>query len=149
VIDILLEAEQALALGFLDKAEKLFRQVATNDPRSAIAVVGLARVALERGRDAEALDLVRQARAIDPENPTALRLEARLVEVAAYREGTGARVAPGAATPTAASPPSVAQEPARAPAPTPTPARRPTPPPARPPSSKRRPGLLGRLLGRR
>ena len=87
MIDILLEAEHALALNFLDKAEKLFNQVAQNDPRSAIAVVGLARVALERGEDERALELVRRARAIDPENPTALRLEARLVEVAAHRAG--------------------------------------------------------------
>ncbi len=92
MIDILLEAEHALALNFLDKAEKLFNQVAQNDPRSAIAVVGLARVALERGQDERALELVRRARAIDPENPTALRLEARLVEVAAHRAGTQAPV---------------------------------------------------------
>jgi tetratricopeptide (TPR) repeat protein len=85
VIELLLEAERALELGRVDAAETMFRQVADADPRNAIAVVGLARVAIEQGDEAEALELGRRALEIDPENAAAGRLVARLEEVIAYR----------------------------------------------------------------
>jgi tetratricopeptide (TPR) repeat protein len=87
MIELLLRAEGDLSLGMLDQAEALYRQVATADPRNSIAVVGLARVALERGDRAVALELARQARSIDPENVAAERMVQRLEEVRAHEAG--------------------------------------------------------------
>jgi hypothetical protein len=81
VIELLLEAERALSFGLVDRAEQLYKQVASNDPRNSIAVVGLARVALERADDLGAYLLARRALAIDPENEAAQRLATRLEEV--------------------------------------------------------------------
>jgi tetratricopeptide (TPR) repeat protein len=85
MIEILLQAERALAVGLVDQAERLYRQAADADPRNSIAVVGLARVALERGDEPEAWRQARRALAIDPENVAAQRLADRLEEVWAYR----------------------------------------------------------------
>ena len=85
MIELLLQAERALTMGMVDQAERLYRQAADSDPRNSIAVVGLARVALERADDAGALQEARRALAIDPENAAASRLVARLEEVLAYR----------------------------------------------------------------
>ena len=90
MIELLLQAEGALSVGLLDRAEALYRQVAGADPRNAIAIVGLSRVALERGRQHEALVLARQALAIDGENVAAQRMVRRLEEVLSYR-GEGAQ----------------------------------------------------------
>jgi Tfp pilus assembly protein PilF len=81
VIEVLLQAERVLAAGLVDQAERLYRQAVAADPRNSIAVVGLARVALERADDAGALRLAWRALAIDPENAAAVRLAARLEEV--------------------------------------------------------------------
>jgi hypothetical protein len=85
VIELLLEAERALSFGRVDRAEQLYRQVADADPHNSIAVVGLARVALEHADDAGAYRLARQALTIDPENEAARRLSIRLEEVMATR----------------------------------------------------------------
>jgi tetratricopeptide (TPR) repeat protein len=103
MIEIILEAERALTVGQLDQAERLYRQASAADPRNSIAVVGLARVALERGDELAALELGRRALGIDPENAAALRLVARLREVRLARgepvepEPTAARTPPPAA----------------------------------------------------
>jgi thioredoxin-like negative regulator of GroEL len=81
VIELLLQAERALSVGLVDQAERLYRQVAEADPRNSIAVVGLARVALEKADDAEAYRQATRALAIDPENVAARRLADRLEEV--------------------------------------------------------------------
>jgi tetratricopeptide (TPR) repeat protein len=74
MIERLLAAEAALADGDTGVAERLYAQVAEADPRNAIAVVGLARLAARDGRHEEAQELVERALAIDPEEAAALRL---------------------------------------------------------------------------
>ena len=85
MIELLLQAESALSVGLLDRAETLYRQVANADPRNAIAIVGLSRVALERGQQAAALELARRALEIDRENVAAQRMVQRLEEVLAFQ----------------------------------------------------------------
>ena len=121
MIELLLDAENALALGLLDSAERTYRQVLAADPRNAMAAVGLARVALERGDEPGSVRLAREALAIDPENSAARRMIDRLEEVARFRDE---------ATPRAVG------EPGPAPSPDPV-----GPGPARP-------GILRRLLRR-
>ncbi len=123
MIELLLQAERSLSVGLLDQAERMYRQASEADPRNSIAVVGLARVALERSDDATALALGRRALEIDPDNVAARRLVDRLTEVAARRA-------------------------ASEPAPTPTPEPAPTSAPAPAPAGGVRRGLLRRLLRR-
>ena len=89
MIELLLQAERALSVGLLDRAETLYKQVANADPRNSIAVVGMARVTLDRGDELGALDLARRALAIDGENVAAQRMIARLEEVIDYRAEAG------------------------------------------------------------
>jgi hypothetical protein len=123
MIEQLLEAERMLSVGLIDQAERLYRSVADHDPGSSIAVVGLARVALERGDDRTAYLEARRALTIDPENDAARRMVSRLEEVMAGRGET---------------PPTPAESP--------TPPMPPKPPPAKP---RKRRGVVDRLLGRR
>jgi hypothetical protein len=101
MIELMLEAERALAVGLLDKAEGHYQTVVKNDPRNAIAIVGLARVALERGDQLATYLYARKALAIDPENPAASHLAHRMAEQLAMRgEDVPATPAPGSnATP--------------------------------------------------
>jgi hypothetical protein len=105
VIELLLEAERALSFGRVDRAEQLYRQVAAADPGNSIAVVGLARVALEHADDAGAYLLARQALTIDPENEAAQRLVTRLDEVMRTRGETVPEPTGEAAPLPASSPP--------------------------------------------
>ena len=78
MIELLLVAEQFIDDGAFDRAEHLYEQVAEADPRNAIAVAGLARVALARGDRDRALAEARRALLIDPEEVAAQRLIAHL-----------------------------------------------------------------------
>jgi len=126
VIELLLEAERALSYGRVDEAERLYRQVAAADPANSIAVVGLARVALEHADDAGAYLMARKALTIDPENEAARRLVARLDEVMRTR-GEAVPEVPVGPAPSAPS----------------------TPEPDRPPGVVRRRPRLDRFLRRR
>ena len=146
MMELLLDAENALALGLLDSAERTYRTVLDADPRNGIAAVGLSRVALERGDDAGALALAQAALEIDPDNATARRMVDRLEEVARFRA-----TAPAAdRDPEASAAPTL---PVTAPAPTAEPAPRNHPPAPRltdtpSPAPPARPGLLRRILRR-
>jgi thioredoxin-like negative regulator of GroEL len=142
MIEIILEAERALATGQLDQAERLYRQAAQLDPRNSIAVVGLARVALDRGDERGAYTLARNALEIDPENAAGQRLAERLEEVIRFRgeEPPGVK-----APPAAESAPALESAPAAKPPPA---AAKPPSKPLTPPRRKRR-SLLGRILRRR
>ena len=134
MIELLLEAERALSFGRVDEAERLYRQVATADPANSIAVVGLARVALEHADDAGAYVLARQALTIDPENEAARRLVTRLDEVMRTRGETVPE--PAARIP---DEPAVSAEPAAG--------LSAAPQPDAPPTVRRR-SLIDRLRGR-
>ena len=84
-MEVLIQAEQALGMGLLDRAERLYREAVDADPRNTTAVTGLSRVALDRGDDGLALQLAWRALAIDPHNAVAVRLAERLEEVLTTR----------------------------------------------------------------
>jgi tetratricopeptide (TPR) repeat protein len=116
VIELLLAADRLLAEGSPGQAGRLYAQVADADPRNAIAVVGLARVARAHGDEAAALDYARRALAIDPEDVAALRL---LEEVRVPTEPgapMAALVAPNDPTTAVPGEPAVAEPPAGEPA---------------------------------
>ena len=96
MIEALLQAERLLVHGQVDQAEAIYKVAIAQDAHNAIAVVGLARVALERGDEQLAYDRAREALGIDPQNAAAQRLEARLAEVFATRaEPAPAQQTPG------------------------------------------------------
>jgi thioredoxin-like negative regulator of GroEL len=98
MIERLLVAQRALADGELDQAERLFAQVVEADARNAMAVVGLAEVALARGDASDARTLATRALAIDPEDAAAARLAAGPAPAAAAAETASVpapAVAPG------------------------------------------------------
>ncbi|MFL5774710.1 MAG: tetratricopeptide repeat protein [Chloroflexota bacterium] len=150
MIEQLIEAERALAHGLVDQAERLYRSVADHDPNSSIALVGLARVALERGDDGTAYVEAKRALAIDPENPAAQHLVMRLTEVMAGRGEAPPEVPPtspagGAVEGPAARAAATSTAPGDAPALPASPKAAAAPRPA----PRRRRGFVDRLLGRR
>ena len=127
---MMLEAERALAVGLIDQADRLFGQVVAADPRNSIAMVGLARVALERGDERGAYLAAKRALAIDPDNPMASHMAMRMAEILRARGETlpAGPVATGAA-------------PSGDVAPAPGATRSPD-------GGRRRPGIVGRILRR-
>lgn len=97
---MLLQADRLLTVDMVDQADAVYRRVAEQDPRNAIAVVGMARCALARGDDHEAYRLASRALGIDPENDMARRMTARMAEVLAHRDGPRPGASP--TTPTTA-----------------------------------------------
>jgi hypothetical protein len=85
MFELLLQAEKALADGSLDQAERTYWQLIEIDPTNAIAVAGLALVALERGDERLARTFADRAIAIDPENVVAGRVVATLEHRGAKR----------------------------------------------------------------
>jgi hypothetical protein len=71
MIERLLAAERALDADQVEVADRMFGQVAAADPRNAIAVVGLARVAQRRGDLAGAAALAQRALEIDADDAVA------------------------------------------------------------------------------
>jgi tetratricopeptide (TPR) repeat protein len=78
VIERLLAADSALARGELDTAERQFAAVTAADPRNAIAIVGLARIAARRGDRDAARGLALRALDIDPDEAAAAGMLAEL-----------------------------------------------------------------------
>jgi predicted Zn-dependent protease len=107
MIEPMLEAERALAVGLLDQAERLYRQVVAADPHNSIAIVGLARVALERGDERTTYLEAKKALALDPDNPMASHLTMRMAEVLRGR-GEALPDEPVATQGAATTPPSAA-----------------------------------------
>lgn len=140
MIEQLLRAENALALGLLDQAQQIYEQTLAHDPANAIALVGLSRVALERGDERASLGFARRARSIDPQNGQASRMIDRLEEVILERGDAIPQEAPSTTTPmpaptsppTATTPPDVAHSSST----------------AAPEIAPKRRGLLRRLTGR-
>ena len=147
MIEQLLRAENALALGLLDQAEQIYEQTLAHDPANAIALVGLSRVALERGDERASLGFARRALSIDPENGQAGRMIDRLEEVIHERGDVIPQEAPSATTPKPAPIPPM-PAPATPPAATPPSDVPPSPSAAAPEVAPKRRGLLRRLTGR-
>ena len=150
MIEQLLRAENALALGLLDQAEKIYEQTLAHDPANAIALVGLSRVALERGDERASLGFARRALSIDPENGPAGRMIDRLEEVIHERGDAIPQEAPSMPLPT---PPPPATTPMTPPQDVPPAATPPqdvpqSPSAAAPEVAPKRRGLLRRLTGR-
>ena len=74
MFELLLQADKALADGSLEQAERTYWQLIDLDPKNAIAVAGLARVALERGDEKAARKFAYQALGIDPDSIAARRI---------------------------------------------------------------------------
>ena len=131
---MMLEAERALAVGLIDQADRLFGQVVAADPRNSIAMVGLARVALERGDEQGAYLAAKRALAIDPDNPTASHMAMRMAEILRAR-GETLPAGPAAGGPSPIGGAASASGASRAPA-------------GSSAGSRRRPGIVGRILRR-
>ena len=74
MFELLLQADRALSNGNLDQAERTYWQLTELDPTNAIAISGLAAVAMERGDVRLARTFATRALAFDPEDVMAKRI---------------------------------------------------------------------------
>jgi len=74
MFELLLQADRSLSEGLLDQAERTYWQLIELDPTNAIAVAGLARIALQRGDRRLARSFADQALDIDPDSIAARRV---------------------------------------------------------------------------
>jgi tetratricopeptide (TPR) repeat protein len=74
MFELLLQADKSLAAGALVQAERTYWQLVDLDPSNAMALAGLARVALARGDQRLSQDFAERALRIDPENVAARRV---------------------------------------------------------------------------
>ena len=91
MFELLLKADEALGQGRLDDAEKGYERVLDIEPTNAMAVAGLARVALERDDIETASILADRALALDPQN----KIAAQVAAVIAGDSTDGDQVVPG------------------------------------------------------
>lgn len=76
-------ARMYLRRGFIASAAEEWLEVCREDPRDVRGLVGLAQVAAAQGMTEDAIEFAREARAIEPGDPRARRLLARLEPLAA------------------------------------------------------------------
>jgi tetratricopeptide (TPR) repeat protein len=81
-----IQADRLLVYGLLDQAEALYNEVLAKEPANVEVAFGLARVALERGDEQLAYELVQRAVKINPRFDDAVRLEQRLKEILSARQ---------------------------------------------------------------
>jgi hypothetical protein len=88
MFELLLQADKSLAAGALDQAERTYWQLVELDSSNAIALAGLARVALVRGDRRMARKYADQALTVDPDSHAAKRVMAALESDAAAEAET-------------------------------------------------------------
>lgn len=93
--ETLLQAERLLSVGLLDQAAALYFRSLEQQPDDAVALVGLARVSVERGDDRAAHAYAVRAVAGDSQNAAARAMEARLAELLRARGELLPRTEPG------------------------------------------------------
>jgi len=94
MFELLLQADRALADGALDQAERTYWQLIELDPKNAIALAGLARVALERGDEKAARKYADRALGLDPDSFAARRVLDSLAHAGSNPAGDDLMAAP-------------------------------------------------------
>ena len=108
------DIEQAVAKGQLPQAERMLREVIAEKPTSARAHYELAQVLAREGQHSEALQAIRQARALDAslrfaQSPEKFNAVAQAIEQQATAKASQATAHAPAAVPTPAAPSTPAQ----------------------------------------
>ena len=88
MIELMLEAERALAVRLLDQADRLYRQVRRGRPAERDRGRGARPRRPRAGRRATTYVEARRALALDPDNPMASHLSMRMAELMRARGET-------------------------------------------------------------